>query len=27
LRALLQFVDRARQDTGAVRSADAAWQP
>jgi GTP-binding protein len=27
LRALLQFVDRARQDTGAARSADAAWQP
>jgi len=27
LRALLQFIDRARQETGAARSADAAWQP
>ena len=27
LRALLQFIDRTRQDTGAARSADAAWQP
>ena len=27
LRALLQFIDRTRQDTGAARSTDAAWQP
>jgi GTP-binding protein len=27
LRALLQFIDKARQDTAAPRSADAAWQP
>ncbi|MBO0716505.1 MAG: GTPase ObgE [Rhizobiales bacterium] len=27
LRALLQFIDKARQDAAAPRSADAAWQP
>jgi GTP-binding protein len=27
LRALLQFIDQARQDTAAARSADAVWQP
>jgi len=27
LRALLQFIDKARQDTAAPRSADVAWQP
>src|SRR5215472_16276594 len=27
LRALMQFIDKARQDTAALRSADVAWQP
>jgi len=27
LRALMQFVDKARQDTAAPHSADVAWQP
>jgi GTP-binding protein len=27
LRALMQFIDKARQDTATPRSADVAWQP
>jgi GTPase len=27
LRALMQFIDKARSDTAAPRSADVAWQP
>jgi len=27
LRALLQFIDEARQDTATTRSAGVAWQP
>jgi GTP-binding protein len=27
LRALMQFIDKARQDAAAPRSADVAWQP